>query len=277
MSGTPVPGAEIEPTNGYALRRQATRTDADGRATLKNLPSGMLGLSVRQGQSRVQTNLMVSDQGSGNPETTVRLKTMIASSESPATPAKPKRLPVGTAAPAFTLTSWTDGKPRKLVDFRGKIVVLDFWGVWCRPCLTAIPAMKELEAKYADDPIVFLGIHTPDGVADQITKLKKEFEWSIATGIDRGTIASDGMTSAAYGVRSYPTTVIVDADGKIAFRSDELIEDREASMKEMETLARQAGIKWPIDENAPEEELMPIINKLIVLQLTQVLERLISR
>ena len=71
------------------------------------------------------------------------------------------------------------------------------------------------------------------------------------------------MTSAAYGVRSYPTTVVLDADGKIAFRSDELIEDREASMKERETLTKQSGVNWPIVEGSPEEKLTPILDRLL--------------
>ena len=64
------------------------------------------------------------------------------------------------APPALAVTSWqnTDGKELKLAGLKNKVVVLDFWGVWCGPCRAAMPHLKELYAKHKDDGLIVLGV-----------------------------------------------------------------------------------------------------------------------
>ena len=96
-----------------------------------------------------------------------------------------------------------------LASFKGKYVLLDFWGTWCGWCIKGIPDMKEYYAKYKDR-IEFVGIDCRDteekwkeGVA------KHELPW---TNLYNG----DGQEIViAYGVQGYPTKIIIDPEGKI--------------------------------------------------------------
>lgn len=73
---------------------------------------------------------------------------------------------VGRPAPDFA-TEDLDGRKVRLADFRGKTILLDFWATWCRPCLMSMPHVQQLAEKYADKPVVILGVNSdePDNEA----------------------------------------------------------------------------------------------------------------
>ena len=66
-----------------------------------------------------------------------------------------------TFAPAFSFTS-KEGEFITLEDLKGKTVVLDFWGTWCKPCLMATPGLLRLHKKYAEQDVVFIGVAVND-------------------------------------------------------------------------------------------------------------------
>lgn len=271
--GAPLAGVVLEPGGSYALRRQITRTDSTGRAVLKNLPPGVVQLSVRWGQNNKWTQIFILKTSKDNQEELITLN------ESPETPPqpqkeKPKPLAVGQLAPEWDLTQWSDGRPRKLSDYRGQVVVLDFWGLWCRGCVTSIPAQKKLAQKYGAQGVVFLGIHTAEGEMSQIQKLQQSEEWTTPTGIDRGTSILNSVTCERYGVQGYPTQIIIDREGKIAFRSDiEPPGNRETYIRK---LAEASGVKWPPAENATETQLTDIMNRIQYTLLSREIERVLQ-
>ena len=73
-----------------------------------------------------------------------------------------KLLKVGTVAPDFQAVT-PDGKTVRLSDYRGKVVILDFWATWCGPCKVEIPTLVDLQKKYAND-LVVLGMSVDDPV-----------------------------------------------------------------------------------------------------------------
>ncbi len=273
--GRPAAGAVLEPRGGYAIRAQAVRADAEGIALLKNLPKGLVRVSVRLGNLFKQDSLVVSADPSQD-VATIRLKTISSAPWPEFTPPQP--LPVGKPAPALQVRIWSDGQSRSLADFKGKTVVLDFWGVWCSPCITTIPALQELAEKYQKRDVVFLSVHTPDGEASTINKLKKLKGWTAPSAIDLGINSNDGATCKAYGISGYPTLVIVNPAGKIAFRSDVMppgIEDQEEMIALQKKTAAENGLQWPA-EDATNEEVATFANRLQVIIMTQQLDRILK-
>jgi thiol-disulfide isomerase/thioredoxin len=140
---------------------------------------------------------------------------------------------IGKEAPEFQkIKGWLNSKPLKLKNLRGKIVLLDFWGTWCGPCIAAIPELTELHEKYSDKGLVIIGIH--DDSMDSVKDLEKELEkltvehWKgkkilFVLALDGGgncpiegtQQATRGATTAAYGINSFPTMVLIDKQGKV--------------------------------------------------------------
>ena len=116
-------------------------------------------------------------------------------------------------APAFTLPN-LDGKPVSLDDFRGKWVVLDFWGAWCRWCVKGFPQLKEAYRKY-EGKIEVIGIDnrdTPERWKEAVARY--ELPW-VNVYNDTETPAGTRLLEQ-YAVQGFPTKVIVNPEGKIA-------------------------------------------------------------
>ena len=117
----------------------------------------------------------------------------------------------GEPAPPLAVENWqtADGEPLTLADFRGKVVLLDFWGTWCGPCLAAFPELKELRERFGPDGFEIVGVHTTAGAAEMAGYLAENpLPWPNAADADRAT-------AAAYGVPSYPGVYLIDRAGTL--------------------------------------------------------------
>ncbi len=113
-------------------------------------------------------------------------------------------------APDWRLTS-LDGKAIKLSDFKGKVVVLNFWATWCPPCRREIPDFVALQKQYADKGLVIIGVSLDEGGAAVVKPFVKKM------GINYPVVMGDQKTIAAYGgIQVVPTTFIIDKTGKVA-------------------------------------------------------------
>lgn len=120
-------------------------------------------------------------------------------------------------APAFELKDLT-GKAVKLADYKGKVVILDFWATWCGPCLGSFPGMKKLVEEYQNDPsVAFVFINTWQDEDDK-EKVVKEFlednKYPFYVLMD-----TEDKVVADYGVSGIPTKFVIDPRGKIKFKS----------------------------------------------------------
>lgn len=112
-------------------------------------------------------------------------------------------------APAFTLKN-LDGKDVSLSEFRGKWVVLDFWGSWCGWCIKGLPALKEAYAQYNHDlEVIGIDCNEPEE-AWRKAVAKYEIPWVNVYNPKDSSLLSD------YGVQGFPTKVIISPQGKIA-------------------------------------------------------------
>jgi peroxiredoxin len=105
-----------------------------------------------------------------------------------------------------------DGKPIKLSDYRGKVVLLVYWGSWCGPCMAQVPHEREIVSRFKDKPFILLGVNCGDTreKAKQ-TATDKQMEWTNVW--DGGS--NEGPFQAAYDVRHWPTTYVIDGEGAI--------------------------------------------------------------
>ena len=123
-------------------------------------------------------------------------------------------LGVGKPAPEIEGVD-IDGKPLKLSDYKGKVVVLVFWGSWCGPCMAQVPLERELVARLKGKPFAMLGV---DCEADKDTARqvisREQMTWPNWFDGAQGT----GPIATRYHVRSYPTVFVLDAKGVIRSR-----------------------------------------------------------
>ena len=112
------------------------------------------------------------------------------------------------AAPDWTLKD-VDGRTIRLADYRGKVVILDFWATWCPPCRKEIPGLIKLQEKYAAGGLAVIGItldEDPPLVAAVARKLNVNYPVVFGT----------PLVAAAYGeVAVLPSTFVIDKNGKI--------------------------------------------------------------
>ncbi len=107
------------------------------------------------------------------------------------------------------------GKPLKLSDYKGKIVVLVFWGSWCGPCMTQVPNERELVARLKGQPFALLGVDCEeDRDAARQVMAREQMTWPNWFDGAQGT----GPIANRYHVRSYPSVFVLDAKGIIRSR-----------------------------------------------------------
>jgi len=136
---------------------------------------------------------------------------------------------VGKPAPGLQqIRDWKNTTPIKLVDLKGKVVLLEFWGHWCGPCVGNMPFLFDVYDRYAKHGLVVLAIH--DNRVGSIEEMNKKLEgvrarmWEgrdlpFPVALDSGD--GHGATHEAYHISRWPTSLLVDRNGTLAhvFRS----------------------------------------------------------
>jgi len=110
----------------------------------------------------------------------------------------------------FKLTR-LDGSVVKLADYRGKVIVLNFWATWCGPCQIEAPLFEKALAKYKDDKdVIFLALNTDEDRA-LVEPFLKQQKWKLP-------VAYAEYLNERYAVESIPTTIIFDHQGQVSYR-----------------------------------------------------------
>ena len=115
-------------------------------------------------------------------------------------------------APSFTVRA-LDGRPVRLSDYKGKVVVLDFWATWCAPCRASLPHLNEVQGRFSKQGLVVLGISVDDAEPQEVRqfadKLGLKFRMAMA----------DERVLDLYGpIRTIPTTFFINRKGEVTRR-----------------------------------------------------------
>ena len=140
---------------------------------------------------------------------------------------------LGKEAPELEVETWVQGKPLKLADLRGKVVLLDFWAVWCEPCIEGFPKLRDWQKKYSDKGLVVIGVsrscnfffdettggkailkedeESPPNEAELLRKFARHHQLSFPLAIEK----QGSRQNEAYGRATIPQLVLIGRDGKI--------------------------------------------------------------
>ena len=124
--------------------------------------------------------------------------------------------PFGTPASAFVGKPAKDfevrnlkGEKLSLADYRGQVVLLDFWATWCGPCRAEMPHVKKTYAKYRDQDFEIIGISLDRGKPPLEAYIaQEEIAWPQY-------LDADGRIANMYNVRAIPTTFLIDGEGVV--------------------------------------------------------------
>ena len=130
--------------------------------------------------------------------------------------AAPRRVgqptPQAAPAPAFALKDLR-GRTVRLSNFKGKVLLINFWATWCVPCLVEMPDLVKLQKEYESRGLQIVGITCPPMTRKNVRGVARKFKINYPI-----LFGTDNVSDAYYANTVYPTTIIVDREGKIRGR-----------------------------------------------------------
>lgn len=143
-----------------------------------------------------------------------------------------KLLAVGEKAPEWQLAD-PEGQLHSLTQYRGKVVVLDFWATWCEVCAEIMPRMQKLHEKLADQGVVVIGVNSWEKKNDPIALMKKKrFTYEL--------LLKGEQIAEAYKVSLLPVVYIIGDDGTIIYCHEGLDDKNLVSLIEKYIEGRRA-------------------------------------
>jgi len=121
-------------------------------------------------------------------------------------------LAAGQAAPEIGLSDFK-GKAIKVAELQGKVVLVDFWASWCKPCKEELPVLEELHKKFADQGLVIVGVNIDKEASiatEFLSKNKLNLSFSIVNDKEHGV-------AKRYAPPTMPSSYLIDRSGKIRF------------------------------------------------------------
>lgn len=142
----------------------------------------------------------------------------------------------GCVAPA-TVGEDVDGAPFRLSDYRGKVVMLRFWGDWCPACRAMYDYERDVVGRFRNQPFALIGVNSDSRERCKEAQRRSNLMWRTVW--DGGD--TRGPVSSVFRVEQWPTIIVIDAEGVIRFRSTGL--DRQKLSRLLDVLVEEAAQK----------------------------------
>ncbi|MGH1340461.1 MAG: TlpA family protein disulfide reductase [Nannocystales bacterium] len=128
------------------------------------------------------------------------------------------------------------GEDFNLADYQGKVVLVNIWATWCKPCVMELPELQKLHHAHGDDFVVV-------GINVDKPRLHKKMHGMIAQhGIDYPVVLDpDGKSQGTFSVNGYPTSVLLDRNGVVRWRREGIIQARDSEADTAIKAALAAG------------------------------------
>ncbi len=115
--------------------------------------------------------------------------------------------------PTITAEGAPGGEHVSLQHLRGKVVLVDFWATWCGPCRVMTPVLQRMHTRYAARGLAVVGVNVDEDGPGIVPRFRQRY------GVEYPMVYDVGMrASGAYQIRSLPTLIVIDRDGKMRYR-----------------------------------------------------------
>jgi thiol-disulfide isomerase/thioredoxin len=246
---TPAPDETLDGKTFKIYTRSSVVNSRDGETTLlqkfyvdptTKLPTRFSLSTTSKGETREVVRTEFADWKLNEPIEATRLAWVPPAGVTEyKAPERPPLLAAGTAAPDFTVQKWGGGE-LKLSDYKGKVVVLDFWATWCGPCQMTMPHVEKVHKQAKDKGVVTLGVCVWDKQEDYAKWVPANSEkYTFQFAFDPAGRAAGNIAQGLYKVSGIPTTYVIDRDGKVI---DAIVGYREDDDRLEKALAK-AGVK----------------------------------
>jgi thiol-disulfide isomerase/thioredoxin len=119
------------------------------------------------------------------------------------------------------------GKPHTLEDYRGQVVLLNFWATWCPPCLIEMPAMQRLKAAFPDTAFTVLAVNVKES-REKVWRFQKMLNVNFRVLLD-----TSGQAAENWNVAVYPTSYLIDGTGRIRYMAYGMLDWDSTAIKQV--------------------------------------------
>lgn len=221
--GAPVVGVPVY-LNGRDTAQQMNSTDAEGRFHFDTVLDEKVSLGAdRPGYQWAHKSVPA---GSMDVVLVLTRETGTKSANDGARLDEQYALLKGRPAPELRAVAWVNSPPRSLAQLRGKVVLIDFWGIGCGPCVAALPGVQRAAEQFSGRGVVVIGLHPGGTSTAELRKFAQQHHLTYPLAIDApdGKNLSFGKTFREYTVVGIPSVAVIDRSGKVAYLGHSLDE-----------------------------------------------------
>jgi peroxiredoxin len=221
-NGNPVVGVQVNLNGRETFSQRPASTDGEGRFRFENVVNEKLRIAVNPAKDQwIDKNV---PEGSSDVIIVVPGKGEKSSADEG--PKEEFETLLGREAPPLQAVAWVNSSPRTMQQLRGKVVLIDFWGIGCGPCVASLPGVQRAADQFKSKGVVVIGLHNSGATPAKLREFAKQHKLTYPLAIDGPDTRklSFGKTFRQYTVQGIPAVAVIDRHGKVAYLGHSLEE-----------------------------------------------------